>query len=185
EKKPPSPTEGYYNLVESNYTGRDDYTCIIWKRLIAVQSWFRNEQKDLALGHEWLLHGNYNEKYGIYYIDQVNEKPYNNGAVDSNALLPPHRFRYIGKDEKNPALMVKSVEPLGLVEAVDYELATVLDKKPQAMDGYLVENAAEKAGKEEWTTSYQYLGGLTYTPWNEYRGHQEITTIDKETGMRS
>ncbi|MCP5105191.1 MAG: hypothetical protein GY950_17510, partial [bacterium] len=184
DKDVPDDEEGYSNLG-SQYTGRRPFTCIIWRRLTKIRTLFRNEQGKFQLSRELVIDAVYKSKENVFWVKGVEEIAYKNGKIDKSAELPPHRFEYIFKGRQNPALMNKSTDPLGKVEEARYALAAQIDSEAQNMGGiYLVTTFTEKAGTESWTKTYQYLGGLFYRAFDEYRGHRWVKTIDNETNFR-
>lgn len=179
----PDEEEGYHNLTP-RYTGRSGFTCIMWRRLTKIRTLYRNEQGEFQVSRELAVDAVYKSKENVFWVNGIEEDAYKNGKIDESAKLPPHRFEYIFKGQHNPALMNKSTDPMGKVEDVSYDLAVRIDPEAQNMEGiYLVHTFTEKAGKESWTQTYHYLGGLFYRGFEEYRGHRWVKTIDNETNL--
>ncbi|MCP5050324.1 MAG: RHS repeat-associated core domain-containing protein, partial [bacterium] len=189
-KQPKDPYEGYYNLgVE--HTGREyegpktGYTCMIWKRLTEVRTFYRDEKGNFSPNRHILIDAV--EEFGKFRVEKVEEVAYKNGNIDTAAALPPHTFTYEFKGQSNPAVMEKSVSPMNKVEEMTYGLASQVDQgSPHAVDDtYLVVSHTERAGEESWTKTFQYWDGQNYTPFREFRGHRRSDVTDRETDMRT
>jgi RHS repeat-associated protein len=190
KKQPEDPYEGYYNLGE-DYTGREyegpktGYTCMIWKRLREIRTFYRDEKGNFLPNRDLLIYAE--EEFGKFKVAKVDEQAYKNGKLDTTAQLPPHTFLYEFKDPSNPAVMKKSVSPMNKVEKISYGLASQVDQgTPHALDNtYLVVSYTESTGEESWTKGFQYWDGQNYTPFKEFRGHRRSDMTDNETGMRT
>lgn len=192
DEDPPDDEEGYYNLG-IDFTGRplasgDGLTAIIWKRLLRVDSLFRDGKGAMVLARRVAVTASFDDRSGLYRVDRVSEQPFKDGVLDRGSLQPDHRFEYLpAQDQRNPALMARAVSPMGKAEVLEYEPAVRVDKgTPQGLDAVmLVTRYTEEAGSERWTKSYSYYDGLFYQAFGEYRGHARVDVLDLETGMRT
>ncbi|MDQ1352624.1 MAG: hypothetical protein QG657_2930 [Acidobacteriota bacterium] len=188
-KDPIDPYEGYGNLGV-NFTGRElpeenGYTCILWKRLVKIQTLYKDKSGQFSPDRQWAITAG--EQNGVMTVHQVREIAFKNGSIDNTAEMPPHNFSYIFKDEANPALIKTTVTPMNKTDEIHYELASEIDKgKPESVDDvYLVKTYTEKVGNETWAKSFDYWDGKRFLPFAEFRGHSRVDILEQDTGLRT
>jgi RHS repeat-associated protein len=177
------PNEGYY-FLDTEYTGREEsgIVAVIWKRLIAVETYYKDEDGNMTLSRRLEVEASLHEGREKFWVDRLNEVAFKKGDPDHSTDRPPYKFEYKWEDNENLAMMYKSTAPLGNIAEIEYDLAENVDEEAFGVDGiYLVTSFTERAGKEAWTKSYKYLGGKLYTPFGEYRGHKKVVVHDEET----
>ncbi len=177
--------EGEYYFLGSAYTGREvsGEIAMMRRRLVAIESRFRDEQGRKSLSRRLRLEASLVPGRRLFRLDEISEIGYRDGAEDGSTVRPPHRFRYTAAGPDNPALLERSITPMGQVNEQTYRLAREVD--PEAAGTatrQVVTRRIEAAGDERFATRYDYLGGLIFTHFGEYRGHRRVTIRDEQTG---
>ena len=192
----PSEFNGY-DVLKSDYTGRPRTRCVIWERLKEIQTFYRNEDDTFTISQAVLLDVELPTPQ-TRWLKQIQEVAYKDGVVDETAKLPAHTFIY-EETLLNPALMLEAQEPMGKQEKITYGRATELTKGSkigfkEGNDMFLIDTfteviVTELIGEgpktESWTKHYEYHDALFFLPFNEYRGHGKVITIDNETKMKT